>query len=222
MKYFKQGMVKNEIRNFKRKLKIKVLLRRGYNAKRLWEGWGEDYLYEDGRTKREQQHNFIIKKLNDIKPESILEVGCGFGRNLKIIDEEGLCFKYIIGVDISKSMLEKANKYLNNMGIGLICADASKLPFANKCFDMIFTYGCLMHVPPSEIKFVLQELIRITKNYIINIEESFGDRGCPKNGILRINDYTFAYDYITLYKDLGIEIWQNDEKNNLYSILVRI
>lgn len=204
-----------------KKIRFKLLLRGGYNVKKLWDEWGRTYYNEGGRKNLEPQHNFLIKNIKEIQPESILEVGCGFGRNLKIIKEGGFNCK-LIGMDISKSMLKKAQEYLKDNSAELICADATKIPFGDKCFDITFTYGCLMHVPPGEIKNVLQELIRVTMGYIINIEENFGDKEKPKNGILKINEYTFAYDYAVMYKKLELDLLENKDQGNLNMLLVQV
>lgn len=93
--------------------------------------------------------------------ESILDVGAGTGRFVKLLQELGL---EIVGIDISKKMLQKAvNKKVKN----LILADALDLPFGDSAF------GCSMSIRVLHLikdwRSALKEIGRVTEKAFFSI-----------------------------------------------------
>lgn len=96
--------------------------------------------------------------------QCILDAGCGTG----IVGEElsALGYTNIVGIDLSKGMLEKAR--LKNVYTKLLQMDLEKpLDFPSQLFDAVISVGVLTigHVSPAALK----ELIRVTKKlgYIV-------------------------------------------------------
>jgi len=82
-----------------------------------------------------------IKKLTNKYKNTlhILEVGCGSGRNLELINKYGTGF----GVDNNLIALNLCQKRkLKNLIVG----DANKLPFKNASFDIVCTFDLLEHL----------------------------------------------------------------------------
>lgn len=104
-------------------------------------------------------HN-VIKKIGDIGPGSILDVGCGTGYVTGKI--EGALGVEVLGVDISKNRLSMAQR---NMKGGLLIADATRLPFKNSCFDLVIATEILEHLddPVSAI----DEFKRVSRRDVI-------------------------------------------------------
>ncbi len=137
------------------------------------------------------------------KSKSILEVGAG---ELTTIDELLSKLKKIkkypkkIGaIDISLKRLIEGKKYSDKKkrNINLIArADASKLPFPDSSFEMVYTANCLEQVPDLFLK-SLKELVRVSSNLIVIIEPSyeFGSKASKNNifkkGYTKINDNHF-------------------------------
>lgn len=67
--------------------------------------------------------------------ERVLEVGCGNGEYLARIDS--------VGLDLSLGMLASARQ--RNAG-PLVCADAERIPFADRSFDVLLAPHMLYHV----------------------------------------------------------------------------
>ena len=66
----------------------------------------------------------------------VLELGCGYGRVLKLVVAH---VKLAVGCDTSRSSLRFAKSYLHShRSFGLVCADASCLPFRTGIFDAVF------------------------------------------------------------------------------------
>ena len=90
----------------------------------------------------------IIDFVKSLQPETVLEIGCNFGRELKHL--EGLSNLY--GIDTSSEKIEKAKAYVK--GIFRI-AEASQIPYKDKKFDFVYSTGVLAHSPPEKIKFLV-------------------------------------------------------------------
>lgn len=165
-------------------------LKGGYKPKEFWDSWADTFMEDNWQVQTHVQHQWILQKIKDVKPKHILEIGCGFGRNIKFLINNGINPKKITGVDISPKMIKHANKYIANNSIRLLVADACNLPFRHREFDLILIHGVFMHVPPKEIQKVIKEVLRVSKKYIINVEQNY-------NG----NKYTFVHNYKKIYED---------------------
>jgi ubiquinone/menaquinone biosynthesis C-methylase UbiE len=154
-----------------------------------------------------------LKKLYEFfNLNSILEVGAGelttLEDFLKKIKKKP---KKIGAIDISLKRLLKGKKFLNkkNKKIHLLArADASKLPFSDNSFDMVYTVHVIEQVPELFIK-ILNELVRVSSNIIILIEPSyeFGSNSSKKNifkkGYTIIKNSHFKrINYKVIYRDI--------------------
>ncbi len=83
----------------------------------------------------------------------ILELGCGDGLNLKIMQELG--YKNVFGLDNSFALLSRIK------GIPVVLADACKTGFAGSSFDVIFIDSFLHHL--EDYNACLREIKRILK-----------------------------------------------------------
>lgn len=91
----------------------------------------------------------------------VLDVGCGTGIHLEQYQKAGCV---VFGVDLSPSMLQVARKRLGG-GANLQLGDASRMPFANKTFDLIIM-STVLHEMSGEIRSaVLNESKRILKEH---------------------------------------------------------
>lgn len=100
----------------------------------------------------------IIKKfLSNSKKGKLLDVACGTGRAFPFyIGRE------IYGVDISKDMLEQAEKLKIKTKIKeLKVCDAEKLPYKNETFSVSIASRFICHTP--NYRNVIKEMTRVTK-----------------------------------------------------------
>jgi SAM-dependent methyltransferase len=76
----------------------------------------------------------VIKLLGDLSNKSVLDLGCGNGGfTIKFIEA-----KNVIGVDSSLEMLKQAKALRSSFpNLSFVEADATKLPFPDKTFDII-------------------------------------------------------------------------------------
>jgi len=90
----------------------------------------------------------LIKNLGNV-----LSLGCGCGRDLKLIGRNKL------GIDIFPSNIILAN----SQGILAILADARKLPFKDNSFDAILAIQSLEYIPIADTLHLINELSRVLK-----------------------------------------------------------
>lgn len=115
-----------------------------------------------------------------------------------------LGFKNLYGIDVNNYAVELAKERAE--GIQIIFGSALDIPFKDKSFDLIFTWGLLIHIAPSNIKRVLQEICRCTKVFILGIEYFAEEhiqvnyRG-KKDLLWKAN---FSELYLSLFRDLEI------------------
>ncbi len=127
----------------------------------------------------------VMNMLLEYKEKSILDLCCGTGNQLKLLEKNG--FKDLHCLDISNKMLEIARK--KNLTIKIYNEDATKTNFKNELFDIVI------------ISFALHEKNRITQKKII--EEVY--RLIKKEGFVLVVDYNFDKKTDKLIK-IGINI----------------
>ena len=74
-----------------------------------------------------------------------LEVGCGYGRFVDVVQRLG---GKVIGIDLSTHSIELAQDFIGReKNVYLIQCDLFKLPFPKECFSHIYSIGVLHHTP---------------------------------------------------------------------------
>lgn len=194
------------------------LLRGGYEPRKFWDGWSGHYSKQKAQQKIDKSQYWLLKKIEELRPKNVLEIGCGFGRNLKFLLEHLSYPASLIGFDISESMIRKAKQSLDERAY-LGCADVNTLPFHEKSYDLVFTHAILMHVPEKNIENAIREMIRIAKKYLVIIEETYWSAGNVRGSVLKPNEYTFIYDYIELLSRCGLKIEEIREEKGDWNLI---
>lgn len=87
----------------------------------------------------------------DIKKGLTLEIGCGYGRYLDVVNSMG---GEIVGVELSTDSVELAQDFVGlRKNVHIIQADLFNIPFKECTFDRIFSIGVLHHTPDTEEAF---------------------------------------------------------------------
>lgn len=117
---------------------------------------------------------------------SVLDVGCGHYRNLKLFNDLG--FKKLYGID----MQHTENPL--NVEIDFIKGNIEfGLPFLEQEFDIVLCNFVLMFIDPGRQFFVLDELMRVTKKYLVF--ETYRQRK-NFNGFIQEYDFKMLVDYL--------------------------
>jgi len=118
----------------------------------------------------------------------------------------------VIGIDISKDVLESAKSALNGKQVNLILADIMNLPFKEETFDISFCVGTIYHMPNGQkgVEKALKELARVTKKsgfIYFNVENYLNPINWPQivgRGILKALGATLPphtlFNYYSLLK----------------------
>jgi len=122
------------------------------------------YTSDNENKQQDDLSKFIYFIASALGAKKICEVGCNVGNNLSSFTTN---FD-IHGVDMNKVALERARKTYPNFKF--IQSDIKKTLFSDSNFDLVFTRGVLIHIPKKELDTVLNELLRITKKWIFNLE----------------------------------------------------
>ncbi|HCU01302.1 MAG: hypothetical protein UR66_C0019G0003 [Candidatus Moranbacteria bacterium GW2011_GWE1_35_17] len=109
----------------------------------------------------------IAKKYITIENPKILEIGCGYGRNLFALAH--LTNSQVVGCDVSSEELQKAKEKMDRYKIKNVTTvlqeNHEDLPFSDNSFDFIVIWQVFEHIMSKEEKKVLiNEATRIIKN----------------------------------------------------------
>jgi len=130
----------------------------------LWAGqFGDEYLARN-RGAGEARGPFWQMILQEFPVQSILEVGCNLGGNLRWIASQ-IPPHQVYGVDINLKALEELHRHLPE--VNAIWSPARELPFRDRWFDLVFTMGVLIHQPESTLPLVMAEMVRTSRRYLL-------------------------------------------------------
>lgn len=171
-----------------------------YEAKRFWESNSTDYIRWEIYQPDEPE---ILALLNKLAPRSVLELGCGAGRNTRYF-AAAECY---VGMDISMNLLRRAVERQGANSLGILCGDITIPPFADASFDLVFSDSTVQHVSPDRIGQCVAEIARISAEYICVIEYTEEER---EGGEWFKQIHMFAHDYRRLFEPYCELVWHTD------------
>lgn len=98
-----------------------------------------------------------ISLLNINRDDDVLEIGCGFGRNLPMLCQVS---HHVSASDISAPMIEMAKSNVKEKNISFYVAPSENLPFENDSFDVVVCFAAFDAMYQSE---ALVEMNRVCK-----------------------------------------------------------
>ena len=104
-----------------------------------------------------QNYRALLEAIEDEPPFSILDLGCGPGRDLQYFRSLG---HKAVGLDGSKEFVARARSY---SGCEVLYQDFLAMDLPEGRFDGVFANASLFHVPSQELPRVLRELARALK-----------------------------------------------------------
>ena len=119
----------------------------------------------------ESEMNYVLDHINNY--DSVLELGCGYGRVLKKIIPSSA---EVIGIDISRESLELAFEYTkNNPRCHLLQASAEKLPFLDNSIDRVVCIQNGISAFKIDALHLIKECVRVTRKGGICLFSSYSD-----------------------------------------------
>ena len=178
-----------------------------------WQGRGAGYKAEfrrhDPLTRFRfwQQERAIRKELKALcGVESVLEIGCGFGRITKLLLELP-DVKRVVATDISKDQIEAAKRTIKDPRVEFRCTSVLDLDYSKE-FDLVIASEVLMHIPHPSVWKAIRRMKAASKRYIMNIDWYAPGEPSEAGGYCWQHDYSLVYPEETRIKKLHRQaIW---------------
>lgn len=124
----------------------------------------EEYAQNADSHYNEEFAKFIRDLVISLRCNSVLEVGCNAGNDLKLFPEN----MDVFGVDSNEKIIDIAKKRLPQ--VDFKNGKVTKLPFDDSSIDLTFTHSFFNYLEDNEIDDGVKELFRVSKKYIVNCE----------------------------------------------------
>lgn len=135
-----------------------------YNRRARWYDWANRFAALLRRESATGERRKAVAQLG-LKPDDIvLEVSVGTGTNVGLIGEHLGTKGRIVGLDISRPMLERCAGKVRRRGLRaeLVEGEAAHLPFPAGSFDAVLHHGGFAEF--GDKKLALAEMIRVARN----------------------------------------------------------
>jgi len=115
--------------------------------------YGEDYYarYIGGGLLK---HTLLAGICMELKPVSVLDVGCGYAETVGMLKSYGI---NAVGIDFSRTSSAD------------VIANATDLPFRDNYFDVVVSADLLEHIETSDVPAVIGEMGRVGKQQVHHI-----------------------------------------------------
>ena len=121
-----------------------------------------DRIFRTGFVVRRFWHHLKFQSVMSALPKAaktILDIGCGPGSMLSVIDNRHLS----IGIDISHSQVLYARENYGTPHRKFVCSASNSIPFKDQSFDAVTMVEVIEHLPLPVVNKTLSEIKRILK-----------------------------------------------------------
>lgn len=153
--------------------------------------WDPDDFYEHGRREVAALVQYLTDELELGAWGRALDFGCGAGRLTRALAEH---FAEVIGVDISRGMIDRARAYTPEPGVSYLLNVAPNLCRVDPPFDLVYSVITLQHIEQESQGHYIAEFVRLLspEGYAVFQVNEGGE--CP-NGHLSMYGVTRAQVY---------------------------
>lgn len=139
-------------------------MKRKYVPKNYWNLRAKKgYILSDERQKElALETRFLIKICKNMRPATILDVGCGDGRLFREFEKQNVEARWVL-CDISPLFIELCRE---KTGVVPILWDGKNLPFESESFDLVISFDVMLHVPVDDIEGFWAEHVRVAKDKV--------------------------------------------------------
>lgn len=155
---------------------------------------GEEYFREqEGQPARTARSEWLASRVASYRPRSILEIGCGYGKQIRAIRKR--IDTPIVGLDFSPSQLAMGSNFLEGVDrCHLVLGSGARLPFPDRSFDLVLTSAVILHNEPAIAEAIRGEVIRVARRFAAHNEDT------------DITYNRYGYDTAAWYKAHGIPL----------------
>lgn len=202
---------------------------RNYQTQDFWVERGKVWMEELARAAPEVKADharmsaLFVEELSAYSFSRLFDMGCGYGQRLKPL-KEAFPDKAITGLDFSETMLQNARVYLAGLTVGLVQADATKMPFADATFDAAIIWSVLDTMPPEVMRGSLRELRRVLRGPLVCMEEDArrdDERAREEHALAT---WFFAHDFEREFAEAGFtlhKVYMIDDLHHMrYTVFV--
>lgn len=137
--------------------------------KRLWQYWRHlDPRHINVLDTAHADAAWVYAFMQELAWSSLLEVGCGPGKNLRVLREHG----DVTGIDIRPV----------DTDLNIHCGPAELLVERMDPHDVVLTVAFLEHVPPAS-EGLFRDIAAVARKYIVTVEDEYhnGERHFARN-----------------------------------------
>jgi ubiquinone/menaquinone biosynthesis C-methylase UbiE len=136
------------------------------SIQKAYNEWSETYDTDENLT-RDLDQKVTRESLSNLHFDSILEIGCGTGKNTAFLVQIGT---QVHALDFSEGMIEKAREKVNTKNVKFSVADLTqKWPCEDQAYDLIVCNLVLEHI--EDLSFIFSEAVRVLEengSFLIN------------------------------------------------------
>ena len=128
------------------------------NIQQAYTDWSATY-DQDRNLTRDLDEVVTKEALADLRCDSILEIGCGTGKNTTLLAQIG---QHVSAIDFSPSMIERARHKLSLDNVTFGAADITRpWPYQDQSFDLVVCNLVLEHI--SDLSFIFAQTFRVLR-----------------------------------------------------------
>ena len=186
--------------------------------------WSTSYDTDENLT-RDLDQRVMRDILSNLHFNSILEIGCGTGKNTSFLSQIGT---RVHAIDFSKGMIEKAKEKVKAENVRFSIADLNKTwPCEDGSYDLIVCNLVLEHI--EDLPFIFSEALRVLEGqgrFLVNELHPFRQyegnkaRFSSEQGVIEIPAFIHHIsDFVNVASDNGLRLvqlneWWHEEDQN--------
>lgn len=165
------------------------------------------------------------------KGDPILEVGCNCGRSLNYLHERG--FTNLRGIEIGQAAVDRMKEIFpatyQAATVEVGSAPDVLLGHPSRAYELVFCHSVLVNIP-AQFNFVFREMARVSRRFIVTIENEASFTSYPRNFQKMFEREGFkmvAWKYLVQHPKQGVTLvpdrWSPEMQlsNNVLRIFVR-
>ncbi len=147
--------------------------------------------------------------LATVKPDTVLDVGCGRGYNTSALD---IPTARIVAADPDLALIPRWRERVDGSTVRFCCMDGTSLAFADNTFALAFESHALHHT--AKWKQVIEEMVRVAARHVV-IEEPIDDL----RSVEKRNAFAAQRLFLELQQEVGYPHYQHLAAEDMISYI---